>query len=111
MLSVKEFDSVKFCGYKQFTTFYRDFGIAEYLGIRAIKDAYEKRFNAWKYDYKYLTELVLVLNWKITEHYDAHNDALARVYDELWRKAEHYAVTNLKGKELDYYFNIVDMPD
>lgn len=111
MITIKEFDSVKFCGYKQLTTFYRDFGTIECLGIKAIQEAYEKRFNAWKFEYKHLTELVLVLNWKVAEHYDAHNDALYRVYSDLWRKAEHYAITNLKGKELDYYYDIVDMPD
>ena len=68
MITIKEFDSVKFCGYKQITTFYRDFGTVECLGIKAIQKAYENRFNVWKFEYKHLTELVLVMNWKIAEH-------------------------------------------
>lgn len=49
-------------GYETFTTFFEDFTIAEYFGVNAIKDTYNRAFNEWKNDYKYLTELVMVLN-------------------------------------------------
>ena len=110
MVEVKSFDSEKFCGYKQMTTFYRDFGIAEIAGVKAVIGHYTRCINAWKYNYKYLTELVLVLNWKIAEHY-GHNDELAKVYDDLWRKAERYAVKNLHGKEKEYYFDMTEGPE
>ena len=103
MFNVKVFDSEKALGYKQITTFYRDFGIAEVFGIKAVKDTYKQSFNSWKYDYKYLTELVMVLNWKIWEHYKT-NPELAEVYQGLWDKARDYAVKNLKGAEFEYYY-------
>lgn len=103
MALYKVFDSEKAFGYKQITTFYADFGIAEIFGISAIKDTYKRSFDAWKYDYKYLTELVMVLNWKIWEHFKT-NPELAEVYQTLWDKARKYAVDNLKGVELDYYY-------
>ena len=45
----------------------------------------------------------MVLNWKIWEHYKT-NSELAEIYHELYEKARKYAVENLKGHELDYYY-------
>ena len=55
-------------GYKPKTTFYTDFSIAEWFGIDAVKDTYERAFKEWKSDYIYLTELAMCLNWKSWEH-------------------------------------------
>ena len=52
-------------GYKPFTTFWQDFSIADTYGLQAIQDTFNRAFDEWKEDYKYLTELVLVLNHKI----------------------------------------------
>ena len=90
------------------TTFYMDFTIADKFGINAIKDTYNRAFNEWKTDYKYLTALVMVLNHKIWEHYEKNNDEYARLYDKLWRETDDYALDNLKDKELEYYLNILD---
>ena len=68
-------------GYETFTTFYDDFTIADRFGLSAIQDTYNRAFSEWKSSYKYLTELVLVLNWKIWEHYDKRNEDYARLYD------------------------------
>ena len=104
---IKVFDSESFCGYKQITTFYSDFSIADNFGINAIKDTYKRAFNEWKNNYKYLTELVMVLNWKIWEHYES-NDEYAKVYNDLWEKADGYACDNLKGDELAYFYRTTD---
>ena len=95
------------CGYKPKTTFYEDFGIAEMFGIDAVKDTYQRAFEAWKSDVEYLTELVMVLNWKIWEHYES-NEELARVYDSLWREADGWCMDNLKGDDLTYFFRTTD---
>ena len=94
-------------GYKPKTTFWEDFSIADFYGIKAVEDTYKRAFNEWKTDTEYLTELVLVLNWKIWEHYE-HNEPLARVYDRLWKEADLYACENLKGKDLDYFYRVTD---
>ena len=91
-------------GYETFTTFYMDFSIADKFGVNAIKDTYKRAFKEWKSDYKYLTELVMVLNWKLWHHYENGNEVLAKVYDELWREAHDYAYDTLKGEELSYYY-------
>ena len=53
------------------TTFWMDFSIADRFGKSAVKDTYKTAFESWKDNYKYLTELVMVLNHKIWEHYEA----------------------------------------
>lgn len=94
-------------GYKTITTFYQDFSIADKFGTYAIEDTYKRAFNAWKNDYKYLTELVLILNWKIFEHHKK-NDQFAELYNELWIEADTYACENLHGEEAEYFFKITD---
>lgn len=94
-------------GYEPKTTFWDDFTIADRFGVNAVKDTFKRAFGEWKDNYEYLTELVLVLNHKIWQWYEK-NDKLAEVYNELWRKADDYACSNLKGKELDYFYSTTD---
>ena len=106
-LTYTTFDSEGAFGYKQITTFYMDFGIAEPFGKGAINETYKNALEYAKTDYKVLTELVMVLNWKIWEHYQ-NNESLARIYNDLWQKADNYAVEHLKGEELSYFFRTTD---
>lgn len=95
-------------GYETKTLFYQDFTIAELCnGIKDVKDTYNRAFKSWKSDFEYLTELVIVLNHKIWQHYQT-NETLARCYDELWRKLHNYCLKNLKGEELEYYLITTD---
>ena len=94
-------------GYKPITTFWQDFSIAVGFGASAVEDTYRRAFEEWKTDYKYLTELVLVLNHKIWQHYE-HNDTLAQTYDRLWREADQYASDILNGDELSYFYQTTD---
>lgn len=94
-------------GYKTITTFWEDFSIADRFGIPAVIDTYKRAFNEWKSNYKYLTELVMVLNYKIWNLYKT-NEALARVYEDLFHQADNYALDNLKGGELGYYLDTTD---
>lgn len=94
-------------GYQPKTTFWMDFSIADRFGADAVQDTYNRAFADWKSNAVYLTEMVLVLNHKIWQHYN-HNDKLAELYDRLWRKADSYAVANLKGNELTYYYQTTD---
>lgn len=106
-MTIKTWNIEALTGYKPFTTFYEDFSIADNLGIAAIKDTYKLAFNSWKSNYKYITEFIMALNWKIHEHY-GRNDAYAEVYDELWREADEWAMDNLKGEALQYYLRTTD---
>ena len=108
---------MKLFDYECFTTFWDDFTIADSLKhgqIAAIKDTYKRAFGEWKTDYKYLTELVMVLNHKIWQWYDGEkwengkSTDIARVYSKLWEEARDYAETHLTGEEMDYYWRITD---
>lgn len=95
-------------GYTPKTTFWEDFSIADHFGVKAIKDTYKRAFNEWKTDYVYLTELVMVLNHKIWEHYQRGNEEFANLYDDLWEEADAWAMDNLTGDELSYFINVLD---
>ena len=94
-------------GYEIKTTFWEDFSIADQFGLEAVRDTYNRSFQEWKSDYIYLTELVMILNWKIWQHYDK-NKNLAQLYDDLWRKTAGYASAHLKDEELAYYYKTTD---
>lgn len=94
------------CEFK--TTFWSDFSIADKFGIEGIKDTFKRAFEEWKNNYIYLTELVLVLNWKLWEHYENGNESIARVYNDLWEQAQSYGYDNLEGEELSYFIRTLD---
>lgn len=106
-MTVKNWQIEKLTGYKPLTTFYTDFSIADKSGIDAIKDTFNRAFNEWKNDYKYITELTMALNWKIFEHYE-NRPSIAEVYNSLWEQMDHWCQENLKGEELNYYYTTTD---
>ena len=77
------------------------------FGVEAIKDTYSRAFREWRSDYRYLTELVLVLNHKAWQHYE-RNDQYSELYVQLYEVADNYAIENLKGQELKYFLEVTD---
>lgn len=90
------------------TTFWMDFSIADRFGLNAVRDTFKRAFGEWKNNAEYLTELVMVLNHKLWQHYEAGRMNYAAVYDELWQKAAEFAENNLHGEDLSNYFQITD---
>ena len=95
-------------GYEVKTTFWSDFSIADMFGTDAIQDTFDRAFEEWKDDYEYLTELVIMTNWKLWYHYRRGNERYARLYDQLWKKCDAYACDTLKGDELSYFLKWTD---
>lgn len=93
--------------YNYKTTFFKDFTIADVFGIEAVKDTYKRAFKEWKDNVEYITELTIVLNHKIWQHCET-NEPLARVYDKLWRELDTWCCNNLKGKDLEYFYQTTD---
>lgn len=89
------------------TTFWQDFTIADKFGTEAIEDTFKRAFKEWKSDYIYLTELVLVLNWKMWD-WSEKDVNIARLYQKLWEQADNYALDNLKGDEMAYFYQTTD---
>lgn len=109
-MTVKTFDSEAYCGYKQISTFYADFGIAEYFGLDAIKDTYKRAFREWKKDTKMITELCMILNWKSWEHADGFRATsdICNLYIELYYKLRDWCLDNLNGDDLRYFLDTTD---
>ena len=95
-------------GYRPQTTFFDDFSIADTFGEDAIRDTYKRAFDEWHTNKVYITELVMMLNWKIWEHHRAGDKAKALLYQELWEKADNWCLDNLKDDDLSYFLNTID---
>lgn len=106
-MKVENWTIEELTGYVPKTTFYMDFSIADQFGTSAIQDTFNRSFESWKSNVGYLTELVMVLNWKIWRWHE-HNDEYARLYDKLWKQADQYCMDNLKGDDLTYYIQTTD---
>lgn len=94
--------------YEMQTTFWTDFSIADVFGVEAVQDTYDRAIEEWKDHAVYLTELVMVLNHKCWQHYDAGHGSLCKKYEELYYKADTYAMDHLKGDDLQYYLQTTD---
>lgn len=94
-------------GYEVKTTFYMDFSISEMFGVYGIVDTYDTSFETWKDNYEFITELCMVLNWKMWRWYK-ENEEFYLVYRELYTKLDEWCIENLKGDELDYYYSTTD---
>lgn len=105
--TIKVWNIKELTGYTPRTTFYEDFSIADQFGVMAIRDTYCRAFNAWQNNIEYMTELVMVLNWKILEHHKSIN-VYVELYDELWRKTDEWVVDHFEGDDLQYYFRTTD---
>ena len=104
------FDSMcMMTGYQPQTSFWDDFSIADaFGGDSAIKDTFNRAFAEWKSDCVYLTELVMVLNWKSWQWSERGDYARSELYVKLWEKADAYACGHLKGEELSYFLRTTD---
>lgn len=95
-------------GYEPITTFWDDFSIADAFGKNAVEDTYDRAFREWKSNYKYLTELVMIINWKCWEHHTKLNTELSEWYGAKYYELREWALDNLEGEELDYYLSTTD---
>lgn len=96
------------CGYTRKTTFFSDLSIAEWCGAASVRDTYNNVVKSWFNDKVYFTEFVMSLNWKIWEQNARGNEELARVYDELWKKADTLVMEKWTGDDLSYYLQTTD---
>jgi hypothetical protein len=87
--------------------FWQDFTIADAFGVSAIKDTYKRAFDGWKDNVNYYASLVMTLNHKIWQWY-GKNEEIARVYNDLWLKADEYGREHFKGEDASYYFEFLD---
>ena len=75
---LKDWNIQNMTGYQPITTYYTDFSYAEKYREFGINQLFNQAFEDLSKDpdlyYKELTELVMVLNWKIWEHYETDEE-------------------------------------
>lgn len=101
-------DSESLCGYTQRTTFWDDFTIAERWGVKAIEDTYRNAFNSWKNDVVFITELVLVLNWKMLYMDEKHMTEKSVMYYKCWVELSNWCERHLEAGAYEYFLNVTD---
>ena len=101
-------DSESMCGYTQRTTFWDDFTIAERFGLPAIKDTYKNAFTSWKTDVVFITELVLVLNWKMLYMDEKHMTEKSVMYYKCWVELSNWCERHLEAGAYEYFLNVTD---
>ena len=105
--SVSNWNVEKLTGYRPITTFWHDFSLADNRGADAILKVYTKVFNEWKTNYRYITELVLVLYYKIWQ-YNGKDNILINLYYKLWNKTSIWCEDNFSELERKYYIETTD---
>jgi len=89
------------------STFWDDFSIADHFGDAAIRDTYRRAFAGWKSDYRYLTELTVVLNHKCWMWHE-RNETRSKLYADLYHKTNDYGKRTLKGDKARFFFKVLD---
>lgn len=88
------------------STFWDDFTIADAFGVAAVQDTFNRAFRSWKSDYKYVTELAVVMNKKCWFWYGRRDD-LGIIYHDLYFKVRDFA-SRYKGEAAEHYFKVTD---
>lgn len=130
-ITLPKWDIAELTGYEPITSFWQDFSIADMFGADAVQDTYNRAFAEWHTNVKFITELSLVLNYKIWQHHDTAialrkrgrdtgiHDTLGRLYDKLWRGLEDWVKGyydedgtlhegHLTGEDMHYYWETTD---
>ena len=108
-------------GYNRITTFANDFALADPLGTEAVVITYALAVKSYLDNYKYMTELILVLNFLCWFWHDNDELILAKQYAVLYhdcvsRFDDHYApkkddseeVRKMKAEARAYEFEWTD---
>ena len=89
-------------------TFYSDFSVADFFGVKAIKDTYISAFGGWKTNAKMFTEFVMALNHKLWFWHNCGITEYSELYDKLWKEADAYACDTFKGDDATHYYAVTD---
>ncbi len=104
-------------GHETHTMLWNDFTIADYHGTKAITDTYNKVLKAsrnydaekkkFHYNEKLITEMYMVLNWKVNTFYQKY-DMLAQYYYELQEKLYEFVTKHFTKEQLSYFYETTD---
>lgn len=102
--------NASFPDYNVITTFAGDFAIADYYSQESVKETATTVWDFWKDNYKWATEIVMVLNFMCWLHNDKGNIELSRLYGELYYEYRDKFYKQFEGNEEanDYFFRMTD---
>lgn len=108
-------------GYEPRTTYWNDFETAEVFGgEKEIRALYKRAMKNWSDNVEYVTEICMVLNWRLHLWYQRGNMKLAQLYEELWKdcdkwilecedeEADEIKYKHFTKEEIAYYVKTVD---
>ena len=102
IMSIKVWNIRRITGYEPRTVWYEYFSIADHQGEPAVRNLYSDITSRWSDNVDLMTELAMILNWKVAEH-DGKNARLVELYKELWRKTDRAIVKRFDDDDLTYY--------
>ena len=88
--------------------FMQDFRIADAFGVSAIKDTFKRAHDEWKDNADYYGSFVMTLNHLLWYHWERGNEKYAILYDQLWKKADNFALNHFRGEELQKILAFLD---
>lgn len=94
---LKNWHPQKVVGYKPITKYYTKFSYAEAEGTDSIMTAYNSFFSLYMADENYMAELLLMLIFKVEEHFSNDNMDLALFYKGLYEKAKKHIKNTFEG--------------
>lgn len=94
---LKTWHPQKVVGYKPITKYYTNFSYAEAEGKDSIMTAYNSFFSLYKNDKDYMAELLLMLIFKVEEHFSNDNIEFALLYKELYEKVKAHIKASFEG--------------
>ena len=97
--------------YVPFTTYASDFILAEIEGTAGVIETAKKAWKYWKTDYKWATEIIMVINFLAWYHYEEDvNIPLSSLYSELYYKYMDLFYEQFEGdsEATDYFFEMTD---
>ena len=98
-----------FTDYRSQTNLWDEYSIADKKSLKDLKALFDTTFAKAKQDYKYLTELVMVLNHRMWYWYELNPDsAIVSAYTKYYEKAHNWALTHLNPEEIRYYCSVTD---
>lgn len=110
-----EYNMKNLSGYERQTTFANDLAIAEWCEVRlgedkAIDATYERVMREWIGNIKYITEFVLVLNFRCNLWYQRGDKELSSRYEKMYYDALGLVRQHFKDddEQLTYFERTID---
>ena len=95
-------------GYTRKSTFFSDLSIAEWYGVKEVKDTIRRVVKNWFDDTEMFTEFVMCVNHKAWEHHQRQNSELSQLYSEKFYELQDMVYEKWDEEAQSYYYKITN---